>query len=70
MSRLEEVREELEQLGKEIELDAHACQEPETVKGGSNPCKNICLQLFLPPDFQPRLHVELTISSCKDANET
>ncbi|MBU9370036.1 hypothetical protein KTE69_16885 [Burkholderia multivorans] len=69
MSRLEEVREELEQLGKEIELDAHACQGPAIVKGASNPCKNVCLQLFLPPDLYPCLHVKLKISITKCMND-
>ncbi|MDR8398420.1 hypothetical protein NE850_18940 [Paraburkholderia sp. USG1] len=70
MGRLEEVREELERLVKEIEDDAQASRKPASLDDGMTPPIHICLQLFVPLDSPHNLHVELTINRKNDADDT
>lgn len=71
MGRLEEIREELEQLGKEIDADVTTSQRSLPRPAGSTaiPRTHICLQLFVPLESPPHLQIEVSIAKTKVAED-
>lgn len=71
MGCLEEVREELEQLAKEIDADATASQRslPRHADSRAIPPTHVRLQLFVPLESLPRLQIEVSITKTKVAED-